>query len=230
MLNRLLLSILIVVLSPVATTANLTAPATASVGSLVRIDSDEPAVIWTIQPAQYSASMYVDSNGKAAVLTIPTAGTVYVFAAREGEAGQLLSDCVKIEITDNDKIDVVPFPPVDPVPAPEPRPLTFVEQVKAEVDNLDGDKKDAEKEAFLSVLDATVKFVDNGQVRTTTGIRETIRRNWQLRAITIAPDVYSRWESVTNTLLDGLDKDNPANAKKQLIDVIAALKEGDDDR
>ena len=220
MLNRLLLSILIVVLSPVATRASLTAPATASVGSLVGIKSDVPATVWTIQPAMNAVNMYVDSNGKTAVFTSPTPGTVYVFAACEQD-GQLKSEVVKVRIVEGHTPE-----PYDPTPNPPISPLA--DRVDKEVDKLDGSTKPAEIGAFLDVLRSTVKFLDNGQITSTAGIRETFRRNWQVQAATISPQSVTRWDNVWNVLFDGLDKTDPTKAKEQIEAVLREMEGGND--
>lgn len=221
MMNRTLFLIaLIVAFASHQCEATLTAPETASAGSLVIIKSDAPAV-WSIQPKEYAADAYVDSNGQTLALALAKPGTVYIFAATVDEDGEPAADVVQLTVIGTD-IDVVPLPPVnpDPPPTPEPPQLTFPEEVKAEVDKLDAPTKLGEIEAFVSVLNATVKFVDDGQVRTVSGLRETIRRNLQLRFAVTSADAFKRWEPVCEKLYDGLDKDDVKKARDQLADVV----------
>lgn len=211
-----ILTLILVVLSPATIEASLTAPETASVGSLVGIKSDVPATVWTIQPAANAVNMYIDSNGKTAVFTSPTPGTVYVFAAYEQD-GQLKSDVARVRIVEGYTPE-----PFDPTPNPPISPLA--DRVDREVDKLDGDTKPAEIEAFLDVLRSTVKFLDNGQISSTAGIRETLRRNWQVQAATISPQSVTRWDSVWNVLFDGLDKTDPTKAKEQIEAVLREME------
>ena len=201
--------------------AAITAPESARPGELVKVTSDVEAD-WIVQPDEYSQTAYIDSNRKTLVLANPKPGTVYIFAATtDAETNSPKAFCWKLEITEqapetDDK--------VDPAPTPKPVEVVFPQTVTDAIKNIDSPNKDAEIKSLLYVLKSTIAFIDNGSVTTPAGARETIRRNWTIRAAAISPDTETIWAPVLIQVFKPLATNDVKNVKESLNTLIKALE------
>lgn len=224
MLNRLLLSILIVVLSPVATTANLTAPATASVGSLTApetIATGELAIVrstvpatWTVYPSEYKSAIYVTDDGRTCVFASPTPGAVTFIAASvvDGE----------IRMTEKNLYNGIDRPDdVKPIPEPEPEPETVYTVVR------DADVKASVSDfnALAESFETAVSGIDRGTIQTTTGARETLNGNWIRQAGRTNPDALTEFAELLDKLNKMVDYSSLSTVKTDYQQIITALHE-----
>lgn len=224
MLNKLLLSILIVVLSPVATTANLTAPATASVGSLIApetIATGELAVVrstapatWTVYPSEYKSAIYVTDDGKTCVFASPTPGAVTFVAASivDGE----------VRMTEKTLYNGVERPDdVKPIPEPEPEPETVYTVVR------DADVKASVSDfnALATSFETVVSGIDRGTIQTTTGARETLNGNWIRQAGKTNPNALTEFAALLDKLNKMVDYSSLSTVKTDYQQIINALQE-----
>lgn len=224
MLNRLLLSIFIVVLSPLATTANLTAPATASVGSLTApetIATGELAVVrstapatWTVYPSEYKSAIYVTDDGKTCVFASPTPGAVTFIAASviDGE----------VRMTEKTLYNGVDRPDdVKPIPEPEPEPETVYTVVR------DADVKASVSDfnALAESFETVVSGIDRGTIQTTTGARETLNGNWIRQAGRTNPDALTEFAELLDKLNKMVDYSSLSTVKTDYQQIITALQE-----
>ena len=187
--------------------AAITAPESARPGELVKVTSDVEAD-WIVQPDEYSQTAYIDSNRKTLVLANPKPGTVYIFAAT--------TDAETNSPETDDK--------VDPAPTPKPVEVVFPQTVTDAIKNIDSPNKDAEIKSLLYVLKSTIAFIDNGSVTTPAGARETIRRNWTIRAAAISPDTETIWAPVLIQVFKPLATNDVKNVKESLNTLIKALE------
>lgn len=202
--------------------AAITAPESARPGELVKVTSDVEAD-WVVQPDEYSQTAYIDSNRKTLVLANPKPGTVYIFAATtDTETNSPKAFCWKLEITEqapetDDK--------VDPAPTPKPVEIVFPQTVTDAIKNIDSPNKDAEIKSLLYVLKSTVGFIDNGSVTTSAGARETIRRNWILKANSVSKDTETLWAPVLIQIFKPLNDTDLQKVKGALNECIKAMEE-----
>lgn len=201
--------------------AAITAPESARPGELVKVTSDVEAD-WVVQPDEYNQTAYIDSNKKTLVIANPKEGTVYIFAATvDSETQEPKAYCWKLIITEqapemDDK--------VDPAPTPKPVEIVFPQTVTDAIKNIDSPNKDAEIKSLLYVLKSTVGFIDDGSVTTPAGARETIRRNWTIRAAAISPDTETIWAPVLIQVFKPLATNDVKNVKESLNTLIKALE------
>lgn len=201
--------------------AAITAPEYAKPGELVRVTSDTEAD-WIVAPEEYNRTSYVDSNKKTLVIANPKVGTVYIFAATvDSETQEPKAYCWKLIITEqapetDDK--------VDPAPTPKPVEIVFPQTVTDAIKNIDSPNKEAEIKSLLYVLKSTVGFIDNGSVTTPAGARETIRRNWTMKAAAISPDTETIWAPVLIQVFKPLATNDVKNVKESLNTLIKALE------
>lgn len=201
--------------------AAITAPEYAKPGELVRVTSDTEAD-WIVAPEEYNRTSYVDSNKKTLVIANPKEGTVYIFAATvDSETQEPKAYCWKLIITEqapetDDK--------VDPAPTPKPVEIVFPQTVTDAIDSIDSPNKEKEVTGLLDVLKSTIAFIDNGSVTTPAGARETIRRNWTIRAAAISPDTETIWAPVLIQVFKPLATNDVKNVKESLNTLIKALE------
>ena len=224
MLNRLLLSILIVVLSPVATTANLTAPVTASVGSLIApetIATGELAVVrstvpatWTVYPSEYKSAIYVTDDGKTCVFASPNPGAVTFVAASvvDGE----------VRMTEKTLYNGIDRPDdVKPIPEPEQEPETVYTVVR------DADVKASVSDfnALATSFETVVSGIDRGTIQTPTGARETLNGNWIRQAGKTNPNALTEFAELLDKLNKMVDYSSLNTVKTDYQQIITALQE-----
>ena len=201
--------------------AAITAPEYAKPGELVRVTSDTEAD-WIVAPEEYNRTSYIDSNKKTLVIANPKEGTVYLFAATaDPETQEPKAYCWKLIITEqapetDDK--------VDPAPTPKPVEIVFPQTVTNAIRDIDSPNKENEVKALLDVLKSTVGFIDNGSVTTPAGARETIRRNWTIRAAAISPETETIWAPVLIQVFKPLATNDVKNVKESLNTLIKALE------
>lgn len=217
----LALAVLAIVVASQVAHAAITAPEYAKPGELVRVTSDTEAD-WIVAPEEYNRTSYIDSNKKTLVIANPKEGTVYIFAATvDSETQEPKAYCWKLIITEqapetDDK--------VDPAPTPKPVEIVFPQTVTDAIKNIDSPNKDAEIKSLLYVLKSTVGFIDNGSVTTPAGARETIRRNWTIRAAAISPDTETIWAPVLIQVFKPLATNDVKNVNVSLSTLIKALE------
>lgn len=210
------LSLLLALLQTTSVWAALTAPESAKPGELVRVASDVEAD-WIVQPEEYSANVYVDSNKKTLVFASGQPGTVYIFAATSDDGGAPKAQCWRLVIT--------PDAPDNPAPVPNAYPKTVIDAIS----RIQSKTIDAEKQTFIKVLKSTAGFIDSGSINTPAGVRETIRRNWLLQTASVNPDAPTVWQDATDALMEALNAPELATAKKNVNALIEAM-EGRDER
>ena len=197
--------------------ATITAPEYAKPGELVMVTSDTEAD-WIVAPEEYNKTSYVDSNKKTLVLANPKPGTVYIFAATtDVETNSPKAFCWKLEITEQ-------APTGDEVIPPKPIEIAFPQTVTDAIDSIDSPNKEKEVTGLLDVLKSTIAFIDNGSVTTPAGARETIRRNWTIRAAAISPDTEAIWAPVLIQVFKPLATNDVKNVKESLNTLIKALE------
>lgn len=196
--------------------AAITAPESAKPGELVRVTSDVEAD-WIVQPDEYSANVYVDSNKKTLVLSSSTPGKVYIFAATNGEDNSPKAFCWTLTIT--------PDAPDNPTPSPTPTPVPdkYPSNVIKAINSIATDTVDKEKATFISVLKSTIGFINDGSIKTIAGARETIRRNWTLQTATVNTNATEDWQAVMELVFSSLSDDIQA-AKSQLETLLKAME------
>ena len=198
--------------------AAITAPESARPGELVKVTSDVEAD-WIVQPDEYSQTAYIDSNRKTLVLANPKPGTVYVFAATVDEETKApKAFCWKLEITEQ-------APTADEVIPPKPIEIAFPQTVTDAIDSIDSPNKEKEVTGLLDVLKSTIAFIDNGSVTTTAGARETIRRNWILKANSVSKDTETLWAPVLIQIFKPLNDTDLQKVKGSLNECIKAMEE-----
>lgn len=205
------LSLLLALLQTTSVWAALTAPESAKPGELVRVASDVEAD-WIVQPEEYSANVYVDSNKKTLVFSSGQPGTVYIFAATADDGGAPKAQCWRLVIT--------PDAPDNPVPVPNAYPKTVIDAIS----RIQSKTIDAEKQTFIKVLKSTAGFIDSGSINTPAGVRETIRRNWLLQTASVNPDAPTVWQDATDALMEALNAPELATAKKNINALIEAME------
>lgn len=198
--------------------AAITAPESARPGELVKVTSDVEAD-WVVQPDEYSQTAYIDSNRKTLVLANPKPGTVYIFAATtDAETNSPKAFCWKLEITEQ-------APTGDEVIPPKPIEIAFPQTVTDAINSVESSNKEKEKTELLDVLKSTVAFIDNGSVTTTAGARETIRRNWILKANSVSKDTETLWAPVLIQIFKPLNDTDLQKVKSSLNECIKAMEE-----
>lgn len=202
--------------------AAITAPESARLGELVKVTSDVEAD-WVVQPDEYSQTAYIDSNRKTLVLANPKPGTVYIFAATtDVETNSPKAFCWKLIITEqapetDDK--------VDPAPTPKPVEIVFPQTVTNAIRDISTANKESELKSLLDVLKSTVGFIDNGSVTSPAGARETIRRNWTIKAAAVSPDTETIWAPVLIEVFKPLAT-NDVNSVRESLDTLIKALEG----
>ena len=196
-------------------------------GELVKIASAAPAD-WIVQPDEFARSVYIDTNKKTLVISSPTAGTAYIFAA-SADGEQPLAQCWRLTF-DPTAPDVRPLPPVNPEPAPdpapEPAPDLFPNNVTDAIGAVTSPSLSREKQAFSGVIRSTLEFIDAGSVTTPAGARETIRRNWLLQTAPINVSAPDAWKKPMELTLDALSVSDMATVRRRLSDLLNALEGG----
>lgn len=205
------LSLLLALLQTTSVWAALTAPESAKPGELVRVTSDVEAD-WIVQPEEYSANVYVDSNKKTLVFASAKPGTVYIFAATSDDGGAPKAQCWRLVIT--------PDAPDNPAPVPNAYPQTVTDAIS----RIQSKTIDAEKQTFIKVLKSTAGFIDSGSINTPAGVRETIRRNWLLQTASVNPDAPTVWQDATDALMEALNAPELATAKQNVNALIEAME------
>lgn len=197
--------------------AALTAPEQVKPGELIRVTSDTEAD-WIVQPDEYRKTAYVDSNKKTLVLLGAKQGTVYVFAATV-VGGEPKAYCWKVEITEQapEQDDVIPVPP-------EPVDIVFPQTVTNAVDSIDSPNKEKEVTGLLDVLKSTIAFIDNGSVTTPAGARETIRRNWTIKAANVSSDTEQNWAPVLIEIFKPLSTNDVKSIRENLLSLVKAME------
>lgn len=195
--------------------AALVAPEFAKPGELVKVTSDEPAD-WVVQPDEYNATAYIDTNRKTLVLANAKPGTVYIFAATtDPETNEPKAFCWRLEISDS-----------APDPKPEdvkPADVKFPQTVADALASVESENKDKERQGLVAVLNSTIGFIDAKSITTPAGARETIRRNWTVRAASISADTETNWAPVLIQIFAALTADNLPAVKTALEQAVAAL-------
>ena len=198
--------------------AAITAPESARPGELVKVMSDVEAD-WVVQPDEYNQTAYIDSNRKTLVLANPKPGTVYIFAATtDAETKEPKAFCWKLEISEQ-------APTGDEVIPPKPIEIGFPQTVTDAINSVDSPNKEKEKTDLLDVLKSTVAFINNGSVTTTAGARETIRRNWILKANSVSKDTETLWAPVLIQIFKPLNDTDLQKVKGALNECIKAMEE-----
>ena len=198
--------------------AAINAPESARPGELVKVTSDVEAD-WVVQPDEYNQTAYIDSNKKTLVLANPKPGTVYIFAATtDAETNSPKAFCWKLEISEQ-------APTGDEVIPPKPIDIGFPQTVTDAIDSVDSPNKEKEKTELLDVLKSTVAFIDNGSVTTSAGARETIRRNWILKANSVSNDTETLWAPVLIQIFKPLNDTDLQKVKSALNECIKAMEE-----
>lgn len=209
------LSLLLALLQTTSVWAAITAPESAKPGELVRVASDVEAD-WIVQPDEYNANVYVDSNKKTLVFASGQPGTVYIFAATSDDGGAPKAQCWRLVIT--------PDAPDNPTPVPNAYPKTVIDAIS----RIQSKTIDAEKQTFIKVLKSTAGFIDSGSINTPAGVRETIRRNWLLQTASVNPDAPTVWQDATDALMEALNAPELATAKKNVNALIEAMEGRDE--
>lgn len=205
------LSLLLALLQTTSVWGAITAPESAKPGELVRVASDVEAD-WIVQPEEYSANVYVDSNKKTLVFASGQPGTVYIFAATSDDGGAPKAQCWRLVIT--------PDAPDNPAPVPNAYPQTVTDAIA----KIQSKTIDAEKQTFIKVLKSTAGFIDAGSINTPAGVRETIRRNWLLQTASVNPDAPTVWQDATDALMEALNAPELATAKQNVNALIEAME------
>ncbi len=206
--------------------AAITAPESARPGELVRVTSDTEAD-WIVAPEEYNRTSYIDSNKKTLVIANPKEGTVYIFAATTDRDNSPKAFCWRLEITDSAPDEPVPplnpDPDVQPEPPVKPEPV-FPETVALAAQDVESPNWDKERQNLVYVLNATITFIDNKSVLSPAGARETIRRNWTVRAATISADSETLWAPVLIKIFQPLNSTNIDEIKAALEQSVKALE------
>lgn len=216
-----ILAIIIAIILTDCSYAAITAPEYAKPGELVRVTSDTEAD-WIVAPEEYNRTSYVDSNKKTLVIANPKEGTVYLFAATiDPETQEPKAYCWKLIISEQaPETDEK----VDPTPIPKPVEIVFPHTVTNAIRDIDSPNKENGVKALLDVLKSTVGFIDNGSVTTPAGARETIRRNWTMKAATVSPDTETLWAPVLIEVFKPLAVNDVKSVRESLNTLIKALE------
>lgn len=197
--------------------AAINAPERVKPGELIKVTSDTEAD-WIVQPDEYRKAAYVDSNKKTLVLLGAKQGTVYVFAATV-VGGEPKAYCWKVEVTEQapEQDDVIPVPP-------EPVDVVFPQTVTDAIDSIDSPNKEKEVTGLLDVLKSTIAFIDNGSVTSTAGARETIRRNWTIKAANVSADTEQNWAPVLTEIFKPLSINDVKSIRENLLLLVKAME------
>ena len=199
--------------------AAITAPENIQPGDLARVVCDSEAD-WSVVPEEYSSMAYVDSNRKTLAISSPRPGTVYIFAATKDESGEPKGYVWKLTISE--EAEPNPAPEDDEDVAPEPDTKLFPGNVIEAMDDVP-DFTTAERDAFAYVVGSTVEFIEQGAIRTVPGIRETIRRNWTIRAAHVSKTTETRWAPVMVLLFEQLESNDVKACRESLNVVLSAI-------
>lgn len=147
--------------------AEITGAVGCNAGHLTILCSDKAAV-WSVYPAEYSASYAVSEDGKVLYFASPKQGKVTFFAASVVDGQPFLEQHSLYNGLE------IPDPVPTPAPAPDPVPVTLEDMVKAAATGKDAAELTALAESFEFIVDG----VDRGTIKTPTAARETFRAVW----------------------------------------------------
>lgn len=147
--------------------AEITGAVGCNAGELAILTCDKEAV-WSVYPADFSASYAVSDDGRTLYFASPKAGKVTFFAASVVDG----LPCLEQHSLYNGL--EIPEPAPAPTPAPVPILVTLEDFVKEEAAGKDA----AELTALAESLEFVVDGVDRGTIKTPTAARETFRAVW----------------------------------------------------
>lgn len=147
--------------------AEITGAVGCSAGELAILNCDKEAV-WSVYPADYSASYAVSDDGKTLYFASPKTGKVTFFAASVVDGLPYLEQHSLYNGLE------IPDPTPTPTPAPIPVPATFEDIIKSEAKGKDAEELVALAESFEFVVNG----IDRGTIKTPVAARETFRNIW----------------------------------------------------
>ena len=174
---------------PIVAHAEITGAVGCNAGELAIINCDKEAV-WSVYPAEYSASYAVSEDGKVLYFASPKQGKVTFFAASVVDGLPYLEQHSLYNGLE------IPDPSPTPAPAPDPVPVTLEDFIKEE----SAGKDVAELAALAESLEFVIDGIDRGTIKTPVAARETFRGIW-----------LEKGTKVKETALDDLS---------ELVDVI----------